>query len=106
LSAGPVRQRARAAEEGLLEPLDYDIIDVSTFYPGLYTDTCVGGDVFSTVFAWNTDTYGDEGTAKLGGFLGPVEKFPGTAPIAARSPARWSPRLLADGVAPEDVYKS
>lgn len=42
---------ARAAAEGLLEKLDFDVIDVSTFYPSLYTDYCLGGDVFSTVYA-------------------------------------------------------
>ncbi|MEM6487949.1 MAG: extracellular solute-binding protein, partial [Pseudomonadota bacterium] len=52
---------ARAAAEGLLEPLDYSIIDVSDFLPGLYTEHCVGTDVFSTVFAWNTETYGEDG---------------------------------------------
>ena len=61
---------ARAAAEGLLEKLDYSIIDVSTFYPTLYTDHCVGGDVFSTVYAWNMDEVGGEGLPKLGGFLG------------------------------------
>ena len=52
---------ARAGAEGLLEELDYDIIDVSTFYPTLKSKFCVGGDVFSTVYAWNTDTFGQEG---------------------------------------------
>ena len=68
---------ARAAAEGLLEPLDYDVIDVSTFYPGLYTDHCVGGDVFSTVYAWNTATYGEDGPQSWADFWD-VEKFPGT----------------------------
>lgn len=94
---------ARAAAEGLLEPLDYDIIDVSTFYPGLYTEHCVGGDVFSTVFAWNTDTYGDEGPQSWADFWD-VEKFPGTRAYRGKVAGALEPALLADGVAPEDVY--
>ena len=42
---------ARAAEEGLLEKLDYKIINVSSFYPELMTDYSVGSDVCSTILA-------------------------------------------------------
>ena len=52
---------ARAGAEGILEKLDYKVIDISNFAPGLATEWCVGGDVFSTVLAWNTKTYGDKG---------------------------------------------
>ena len=67
---------ARAAEEGLLQKLDYDVIDVSNFYPNLYTDYCVGGDVFSTVYAWNTNTYGADGPQSWADFWD-VEAYPG-----------------------------
>ena len=94
---------ARAAAEGLLEPLDYDVIDVSTFYDGLYTDYCVGGDVFSTVFAWNTDTYGDDGPQSWADFFD-VEKFPGSRAYRGKVAGALEGALMADGVAPEDVY--
>ena len=67
---------ARAGAEGLLEELDYDLIDVSNFYPTLKMKYCVGGDVFSTVYAWNTETYGDNGPQSWADFWD-VEKFPG-----------------------------
>ena len=35
---------ARAGAEGILEKLDYKVIDISNFAPGLATDYCVGGD--------------------------------------------------------------
>ena len=94
---------ARAAAEGLLESLDYDVIDVSTFYPGLYTEHCVGGDVFSTVYAWNTDTYGDDGPQSWQDFFD-VEKFPGTRAYRGKVPGALEGAMMADGVAPEDVY--
>ena len=78
---------ARAAEEGLLEPLDYDIIDVSNFYPGLYLPHCVGNDVFSTVMAWNTATYGDNGPKNWADFWN-VEKFPGKRSYRQQSGGR------------------
>lgn len=94
---------ARAAAEGLLEKLDFDIIDVSTFYPSLYTDYCLGGDVFSTVYAWNTETFGDNGPQSWADFWD-VEKFPGTRAYRGAVAGALEPALMADGVAPEDVY--
>ena len=94
---------ARAAAEGLLEPLDYDVIDVSTFYPTLFSEYCVGGDVFSTVFAWNTDTYGDAGPNSWADFFD-VEKFPGSRAYRGKVAGALEGALMADGVAPGDVY--
>lgn len=95
---------ARAAAEGLLEKLDYSVIDVSTFYPTLYTDYCVGSDVFSTVMAYNTATFGDNGPKSWADFWD-VEKFPGKRAYRNKVAGALEPALLADGVAPEDVYK-
>jgi len=95
---------ARAAAEGLLEKLDYSVIDVSTFYPGLYTDYCIGSDVFSTVMAFNTATYGDNGPSSWADFWD-VKKFPGKRAYRNKVAGALEPALMADGVAPEDVYK-
>lgn len=95
---------ARAAAEGLLEELDYSVIDVSTFYPTLKTAHCVGGDVFSTVFAWNTDTYADVAPASWADFWD-VEKFPGKRAYRGKVTGALEPALLADGVPPEEVYE-
>ena len=95
---------ARAAAEGLLEKLDYGVIDVSSFYPTLYSDYCVGGDVFSTVYAWNTETYGANGPNSWADFWD-VEKFPGKRAYRGKVAGALEPALMADGVAPEDVYK-
>ena len=95
---------ARAGEEGLLEELDYNVIDVSNFYPTLYSKYCVGGDVFSTVYAWNTDTYGENGPQSWADFWD-VEKFPGSRAYRGKVAGALEPALMADGVAPEDVYK-
>lgn len=95
---------ARAAAEGLLEKLDYSVIDVSDFYPTLYSEYCVGGDVFSTVYAWNTDTYGDDGPQSWADFFD-VEKFPGKRAYRGKVAGALEPAIMADGVAPEDVYE-
>ncbi len=95
---------ARAGAEGLLEPLDYTVIDVSTFYPTLKSEFCVGGDVFSTVYAWNTATYGDDGPQSWADFWD-VKKFPGKRAYRNKVAGALEPAIMADGVAPEDVYK-
>lgn len=94
---------ARAGAEGLLEELDYDIIDVSTFYPTLKSKYCVGGDVFSTVAAWNTATYGEDGPKNWADFWD-VEKFPGKRAYRNKVDGALEPALMADGVPPEEVY--
>lgn len=94
---------ARAGAEGLLEPLNYKIIDVSDFVPGTYQKYCVGGDVFSTVYAWNTKTYGDHGPQSWADFWN-VKKFPGKRAYRNKVSGALEPALMADGVPPDQVY--
>jgi putative spermidine/putrescine transport system substrate-binding protein len=92
----------RAGVEGLLEPLDYKVIDVSNFIPGSWAQYYVGGDAFSTVIAWNTKTYGDKGPQSWADFWD-VKKFPGTR--SYRNTVTLEPALIADGVPMDQVYK-
>ena len=100
---------AAAAADGCLEKIDYSVVDVSDFYPGLYTDYCVGSDVFATVMAWNTDKYGEPGSpgapSSWADFWD-VKKFPGTRAYRANNvDGAVEPALMADGVPPEKVYE-
>lgn len=95
---------ARAGVEGLLEPLDYKTIDVSSFAPGLAQEFCVGGDVFSTVMAWNTKTYGEKGPQSWADFWD-VKKFPGKRSYRKGVAGALEPALMADGVPPNKVYE-
>ena len=95
---------ARAGEEGLLEKLDYDVIDVSNFYPSLYSDYCVGGDVFSTVYAWNTDKFGEDGPKSWADFFD-TETFPGSRAYRGTVAGALEPALMADGVPMDEVYQ-
>jgi putative spermidine/putrescine transport system substrate-binding protein len=95
---------ARAGAEGILEKLDYKIIDVSSFIPGTYQDYCVGGDVFSTVLAWNTKTYGDNGPQSWADFWD-VKKFPGKRSYRKSVAGALEPALMADGVPANKVYE-
>ena len=72
---------ASGAAEGVLEKLDYSVIDVSDHLPGMYSDYCAGADIFSVVAAYNTDTYGEGNGPKTWADFYDVEKFPGTRAI-------------------------
>ena len=95
---------ARAGVEGIFEPLDYTVIDTSDFFPGLALSHCVGTITFSTVLAWNTETYGDKGPQSWADFWD-VEKFPGKRSYRNKSHGTLEPALMADGVPPEKVYE-
>jgi putative spermidine/putrescine transport system substrate-binding protein len=95
---------ARAGAEGILEKLDYKTIDVANFLPGLWQDYCVGGDVFSTVLAWNTQTYGDKGPQSWADFWD-VKKFPGKRSYRNSVAGALEPALMADGVPADKVYE-
>jgi putative spermidine/putrescine transport system substrate-binding protein len=100
---------ASAAAKGCLEKIDYGVVDVSNFIPGTYTDYCVGTDVFATVMAWNTDKYGEPGSAgapKSWADFWDVKKFPGTRAYRANNvDGALEPALMADGVPADKVYE-
>ena len=100
---------ASAAAKGCLEKIDYSVVDVSDFIPGMYTDYCVGTDVFATVMAWNTDKYGAPGSSgapKSWADFWDVKKFPGTRAYRANNvDGALEPALMADGVPADKVYE-
>ncbi|MFM9999289.1 MAG: ABC transporter substrate-binding protein [Burkholderiaceae bacterium] len=95
---------ARSGAEGMLEALDYKVIDVSNFVPGSAQPYYVCGDVFSTVMAWNTKTYGDKGPQSWADFWD-IKKFPGKRSFRKGGEGVLEPALMADGVAPNKVYE-
>ena len=64
----------------------------------------MGGDVFSTVLAWNTKTYGDKGPQSWADFWD-VKKFPGKRSYRKSVAGALEPALMADGVPADKVYE-
>jgi putative spermidine/putrescine transport system substrate-binding protein len=95
---------ARAGAEGMLAKLDYKAIDVSNDAPGLAGEYCMALDVFSTVLAWNTKTYGQNGPQSWADFWD-VKKFPGKRSYRKAVAGALEPALMADGVPPDKVYE-
>ena len=101
----------RACELGLLERLDnvsFPAGDDGTPYKDDFTEGAVsacgiGGIRWSTSFAYDSRVFGEDGPKTIVDFFD-TEKFPG--PRAVRKDpsvlVEWA--LLADGVAPADVY--
>lgn len=81
------------------------MIDASSFIPGTAQEYCVGGDVFSTVLAWNTKTFGDKGPQSWADFWD-VKKFPGKRSYRNSVAGSLEPALMADGVPADKVYET
>lgn len=94
----------RGCDEGLFEKLDYArIAPKADFLPAAVTECAVGVFVWSTVMAYNGDKLKTAPTSWADFF--DVGKIPGKRGM--RKGARYNLEfaLLADGVAPADVYK-
>jgi putative spermidine/putrescine transport system substrate-binding protein len=95
---------ARGCDEGLFEKIDWARIgNKADFVPAAVTDCGVGIFVWSTVMAYNADKL-KVGPRTWADFWD-VKKFPGKRGM--RKGARYNLEfaLMADGVAPKDVYK-
>lgn len=94
---------AQAAALGLLEPLDFAVIDGAAIPEGAKSDYCYPFDSYGTVMAWNTKTYGANGPASWAEFWD-TAKFPGKRALRANAQDLLEIALLSEGVAPADVY--
>ena len=101
----------RGCREGLLEEFDHGTLPpgddgtpaADDFIPGAFTPCGVGQTVWSTVVGYDTETVGESAPATLTDFFD-VDAFPGKRGLR-RDPRvilEWA--LIADGVAPEEVY--
>lgn len=102
----------RACAEGLLEIMPRDILlpgadgtpAEEDFLPAALENECgIGEVVWSTIFAYNKDTVGDN-TPTTVGDLFDLEKFPGKRALRKRAQVNMEWALLADGVPAKDVY--
>ncbi|UOQ57597.1 ABC transporter substrate-binding protein [Leucobacter allii] len=88
----------------LVEELDFTNIDTSNFPEGTWSDCSIPIAQYSTMLIYNTDTYSGDVPATPADFFD-LERFPGTRVVpnwAGAGALEFA--LLADGVAPEDLY--
>ncbi len=94
----------KAAGEGLLEPLDFSVIDTKDVDPRFVFDHGIGSLTWSWVLGYSKDALGDkvpEGWAAMFD----TETYPGgRAVVKWFAPGILEVALLADGVAPDKLY--
>ena len=99
----------RGCDEGLLEPIDHSILPaapdgtpaVDDFIAGALPECAVANIVWSTIFAY--DSSKTSGVTGIADFFD-LEKFPGKRGLRKNPKAQLEMALMADGVAPGDVY--
>ncbi|MDX1528339.1 MAG: ABC transporter substrate-binding protein [Gammaproteobacteria bacterium] len=103
----------RGCREGLLEKIDHSKLPAGAdgtpaaqdFIDGAFTECGVGQTVWSTVVGYNADRFNEGRPSRLADFFD-IVKYPGGRGIR-RDPRvimEWA--LMADGVAPKDVYST
>lgn len=100
----------RACSEGYLEVIDHSILPAGDdgtpaaedFIPEALHECGVGNIVWTIIFAYNNDAYSD-GPTTIADFFN-TEAFPGKRGLRKRPQVNMEWALLADGVAPGDVY--
>ncbi|MEC7763691.1 MAG: ABC transporter substrate-binding protein [Pseudomonadota bacterium] len=92
----------QASQAGLLAPLDYDVIDASQVNEDLVHENYIGAFTFAYAIAYQ-DKYKDNPPTTWADFWD-VETFPGRRSLPSHGTFVLEAALMADGVAPGDVY--
>ena len=101
----------RGCDEGLLEPIDTSILPAAPdgtpaeedFLPGTLYDCAIATIVWSTIYAYDETQFPDNPPKTMADFFD-TEKFPGKRGMRKIPKANLEFALIADGVAPGDVY--
>jgi putative spermidine/putrescine transport system substrate-binding protein len=101
-------------DEGVLEPVDINSLPAGNdgtpakddFLPGAVTDCGVSTDIWATIFAYDTTKFTGDNVPKTAADFFDLKKFPGKRGLHKSPKAVLEFALMADGVAPADVYKT
>jgi len=101
----------RLCDEGLLEEIDSSNLPAAPdgtaaaddFIEGAITDCAIANIVWSTVFAYDSSKFDGDKPSSLVDFYD-TAKFPGKRGMRKAAKANMEMALIADGVAPGDVY--
>ena len=102
----------RLCDEGLLEVIDPAILPAGSdgtpamddFLPGAVTECAVSTDIWSTVVSYDTTKFAEGAAPTTAADFFDLEKFPGKRGLKKGAKAVLEFALMADGVAPADVY--
>ncbi|WP_437883108.1 ABC transporter substrate-binding protein [Pseudomonas sp. LRF_L74] len=95
----------RAAAEGLLEPLDFNVIPKDKIVPGFVTDHGIGSFFYSFVLGYNDSRFSGSAAPQDWNALFDTAKYPGKRALYRwPSPGVLETALLADGVPADKLY--
>lgn len=89
--------------QDLLEKVDWSIVDPEKLRDVHRTDWGVGSYLYSCAITWDRDSFGDAPPMTWADFWN-RDEFPGTRTLRNNIEGMLEAALMADGVAPEDVY--
>ncbi len=90
-------------KKGMLEKIDYTIVDRSKMREGFGWDYAASTYFFSYIIAYDSKKYGDKAPTGMADFFD-TETFPGKRAMYKWGVGMWEALLLADGVAKADLY--
>ena len=101
----------RLCDEGLLETIDAATLSPAPdgtpaeedFLPDSLTECLVGTDVYSTIYAYDAEAFPDGPPTTIADFFD-LDAYPGKRGMRKTPKANLEMALMADGVAPEEVY--
>ncbi|QPM90290.1 ABC transporter substrate-binding protein [Pseudooceanicola algae] len=88
--------------KGLMRKIDWNIVDPGKIRDGFQWDYAASSYFYSYIIAWDSTKY-DEAPTSMADFFD-TDKFPGKRSMYKWGVGMWEAALLADGVAPEDLY--
>jgi putative spermidine/putrescine transport system substrate-binding protein len=94
---------AQLGAAGLMEAIDYAIVDKASVLPGLTSPWGIGSYLYSYIFAVNQKVVKGAMPKTWADFWN-VKDFPGKRGLPGGSQGVWEAALLADGVAPDKLY--
>jgi putative spermidine/putrescine transport system substrate-binding protein len=90
-------------EQGMMEPIDYDVVDPSKTREGFGWEYAASSYFFSYIIAYDAEKFGDNPPTSMADFFD-TEKFPGKRAMYKWGAGMWEALLMGDGVAHEDLY--
>lgn len=89
-------------KKGMMEPIDYAVVDKTKFREGFGWEFASSSYFYSTILAYDSTKFETAPTGMADFF--DVAKFPGKRAMYKWGSGMWEAALLADGVAPADLY--
>ncbi len=90
-------------KQGMIEPIDYSVVEKAKMRPGFGWDYAASTYFFSYVIAYDSKKYGSMVPTGMADFFD-VKKFPGKRSMYKWGSGMWEAALLADGITPDKLY--